>query len=93
MVKVIVMLPVMTALLALILSLALPNSPSAEMDARRISLSSEFADPVKWLNIEGAPYWVGGVEPKYSFGEDGHFVELSPGDDVRLHPSGDCRRN
>lgn len=71
-------------LLTLILSLAIPKLPSAEMDARRISLSSEYADPIKWLNIEGAPFWVGGVEPQYSFDEGSHFVELTPGDDVRL---------
>jgi len=71
-------------LLAFILSLAIPKLPSAEMDTRRISLSSEYADPVKWLNIEGPPFWVGGVEPQYSFDEGSHLVELTPGDDVRL---------
>jgi hypothetical protein len=76
--------------MALALSLAVPRLPSAEIDTRRISLSSQYPDPVKWLNVEGSPFWVGGVEPKYSFEDRSHFVDLNPGEDTRLIvPTGD----
>ena len=76
--------------ISLILSHAIPRRPSAEIDTRRLSLSSQYADPVAWLNIEGPPFWVGGIEPDYSFDDRTHIVELEPGNEVRLIlPTGD----
>jgi hypothetical protein len=76
--------------ISLILSHAIPRRPSAEIDTRRLSLSSQYADPVAWLNIEGPPFWVGGIEPHYSFDDRTHIVELEPGNEVRLIlPTGD----
>ncbi len=56
----------------------------AEIDARRINLSSEFADPVAWRNVEGLPFWVAGQRPRYAFEDRSHHVELAPGDEIQL---------
>ena len=71
-------------LIACFFSLTMPRVSGGEIDTRRISLSSQFADPVAWLNVEGTPFWAGGIKPRYSFKDRSHFVELAPGEDVRL---------
>ena len=62
----------------------------AELDSVRYPWLAQQAQVLHWDNIEGAPGWLDGAEPRYSPEHDLHLVELHPGAEVRVRlPAGE----
>ena len=56
----------------------------AALDNIQSQLLQQYAQPLRWDNVEGEPEWVDGVKPAYNFSRKMHVVHLSPGDSVTL---------
>lgn len=66
-----------------LLLLLLGGGPHAAVEPGEPSFSN--ADlPLRWLEIEGAPYWVEGPPLRYSLEHGLHLVEIPPRDSVRV---------
>ena len=72
---------VFLALTALIL---MHSAPRAAMDEVKERLVGNTSPLLRWDNVEGAPFWVGGVSLRRAEGQGLHVVKLAPGEWVRL---------
>ncbi|NOT55464.1 MAG: hypothetical protein HOP18_12735, partial [Deltaproteobacteria bacterium] len=55
---------------------------AASIDSADLALRNAYAMPLRWENIEGAPYWVAGPRPRYQRKTRLHRVRLEAGEDV-----------
>lgn len=51
----------------------------AGIDGRNLELAERYPVPLRWDNIEGRPYWVGGEAPQGV--QERHVIRLAPGQD------------
>ena len=61
-----------------------PAPADAELDVVQAEMVAGDTLPMRWDNIEGAPWYVTGEAPAYSTQEDMHLVELNAGDMVTV---------
>src|SRR5436190_16125355 len=60
----------------LILALSAAAAPaSSEWDETQLQLLQQYSTPLRWYNVEGAPYWVAGPKPHQPFGRRLHLIE------------------
>lgn len=52
------------------------------VDPGELRAREAYTLPLRWENVEGAPYWVAGAKLHYSQKEQMHLVSLEPGEDV-----------
>ena len=77
------------AVLALALGARAPAALSSSWDETQLQLLEQYSMPLRWYNVEGAPYRVSGAEPHYDFFRRLHFVHLQPSQEIILRASAD----
>jgi len=66
-------------ILLLAVTTLFPMAASAELDVVQAKMVAGDSLPMRWDNIEGAPWYVAGNAPEYATSEGMHIVELKPG--------------
>ncbi len=71
-------------ILLLAMAALFPMAASAELDVVQAEMVADDTLPMRWDNVEGAPWYVAGNAPEYASAEDTHIVELKPGASVTI---------
>ncbi|MGH8583286.1 MAG: hypothetical protein ACREWG_10980 [Gammaproteobacteria bacterium] len=81
------------AALVLLIAYCIALSAEAESDDVQAQRLTRFAQPLRWDNIEGEPYWVAGARPEYRYAVGAHVVRLAPRETVTVRvPEGEFLR-
>ena len=66
----------------IVLLLVVVGPARAGLDQLETDLRAERPMPLRWDNVEGAPFWALGVVPVYDRDTDMHVVRLDPGQET-----------
>jgi hypothetical protein len=68
----------------LVLATGQAGAGPSSWDEVQLRLLQQHSTPLRWDNVEGAPYRVSGPKPHARFGQRLHLIQLQPGETVTL---------
>lgn len=71
-------------ILVLLVVLGRAATAFAAWDETQLLLLQQYSTPLRWYNVEGAPYWVAGAKPHFRITRQRHLIELEPGEEITL---------